>query len=602
MKPVGSRLLFIFFLLLILPCPGQEVVNPKVYNCVYTPVSIRIDGIADEEAWGLAKWSDAFIDIRGKDQPVPYLKTRMKMLWSKHYLYITATMEEHDLWGTLKDRDAIIYHDNDFEVFADPDGDGLNYYELEINVLGTEFDLFLNKAYNKMGRADIGWNMKGLQSAVSTSGTINDPSDEDESWSVEIAIPWEAFDANKRQMPKNGEYWKMNFSRVQWELETKKGRYVKNTDPETGTVLPEHNWVWSAQGVVNMHIPERWGIVEFTGYREPDPSAIPEYWVWSGAPRLRPLHEWDSLLNVLEQAGIHGLLLAADTLVLKKVIPLAEKHNIRVHAWMWTMNSKQAKPEWLSVNRLGKSLADEKAYVDYYKFMCPALPEVQDFIISNTAKLLTIEGLKGIHLDYIRYVDAILPEGLWDKYKLVQEEVQPRFDYGYHPYMRKLYEDKYGIDPLLLDDPGHDSSWLQFRLDKLTETVIRLRDFIRQEDFEVSAAVFPTPSMSRTMVRQDWDKWGLDFYFPMVYHGFYNEDADWIKSVVEENKKSLPTGSRVFCGLFLPDLLEGDDLEEAAEAARLGGADGIAFFDLNAITPSLLQKIKKITGYEKQKP
>ncbi|MEA3446532.1 MAG: hypothetical protein U9R19_17590, partial [Bacteroidota bacterium] len=39
---------------------------------------------------------------------------------------------------------------------------------------------------------------------------------------------------------------------------------------------------------------------------------------------------------------------------------------------MWAMNRGEASDEWLSANALGQSLADEKAYVDYYKFMCPA--------------------------------------------------------------------------------------------------------------------------------------------------------------------------------------------------------------------------------------
>jgi hypothetical protein len=29
--------------------------------------------------------------------------------------------------------------------------------------------------------------------------------------------------------------------------------------------LAEDNWVWSPQGLINMHVPERWGWVEFAG-------------------------------------------------------------------------------------------------------------------------------------------------------------------------------------------------------------------------------------------------------------------------------------------------------------------------------------------------
>jgi hypothetical protein len=30
------------------------------------------------------------------------------------------------------------------------------------------------------------------------------------------------------------------------------------------TDLPEFNWVWSPQGLINMHYPEMWGLVQFT--------------------------------------------------------------------------------------------------------------------------------------------------------------------------------------------------------------------------------------------------------------------------------------------------------------------------------------------------
>ena len=36
------------------------------------------------------------------------------------------------------------------------------------------------------------------------------------------------------------------------------GKYVKVKG------RPEHNWVWSPQGVIDMHRPERWGYLQFS--------------------------------------------------------------------------------------------------------------------------------------------------------------------------------------------------------------------------------------------------------------------------------------------------------------------------------------------------
>lgn len=580
-------IILLFFMVLFLQCSAPDTNNkPKTFVSNYSSHPINIDGIIDESQWQKTSWSEDFIDIEGIEKPTPPFRTRMKMLWDRHYLYIAAELVEPHLWATLTDHDAIIYRDNDFEVFIDPDGDGLNYYELEINAHGTVLDLFMKKPYNKKGKANIFWDFTGLKSAVSLQGTLNKPTDIDASWTIEIAIPWIDFTANDRMPPENGEEWRINFSRVHWDTEIVNGSYQKMDKPE-------HNWVWSAQGEINMHIPERWGYVKFEEKPEIEFSDAPKFWIWIGANKSNSEREWDSTFRALKEAGITGILMSSDSIVLRKAIPIANRLDMEVHAWFWTMNMGDANPEWLSVNQLGKSLAEEKAYVNYYKFMCPAIPEVGTFIKNKMEGLARIEGLQGIHMDYIRYVDVILPVGLWYKYGLVQDHIMPEFDYGYHPYIRNLYKEKYGYDPLEIENIAHDSVWLEFRLNVLNKTVFGLRDFVNSNGMNISSAVFPTPEMSREMVRQDWGNWGLDYYFPMVYHNFYNEDIDWIRKVMVENKASVPKDSKVFCGLFLPALKRGDDLSKAINAAFDGGADGVAFFDANALTKDQLIQISK---------
>jgi hypothetical protein len=175
-------------------------------------------------------------------------------------------MEEPDLWATLTARDSVIFQDNDFEVFIDPDGDTHAYYELEINALGTVWDLMLIKPYRDGGPAIHAWDIAGLQSGVDVRGTLNRPGDNDAGWSVEIAMPWNILReaAPARKPPQPGDHWRMNFSRVQWHLDVADGRYSRRFKPgSTKDLLPENNWVWSAQGAINMHMPERWGLVQF---------------------------------------------------------------------------------------------------------------------------------------------------------------------------------------------------------------------------------------------------------------------------------------------------------------------------------------------------
>lgn len=180
------------------------------------------------------------------------------MLWDDTYFYVAADMEEPHIWATLTERDSVIFQDNDFEVFIDPDWDNHRYFELEINVLGTEWDLRLDKPYRDGGEADTAWDIEGLRSAVNIRGTLNYPSDVDDGWSVEIAIPWPSLQdwAGVPCPPSQGDQWRINFSRVEWRTEVVDGNYRKLEGPED-------NWVWSPQGAIDMHRPEKWGIVQF---------------------------------------------------------------------------------------------------------------------------------------------------------------------------------------------------------------------------------------------------------------------------------------------------------------------------------------------------
>jgi hypothetical protein len=242
------------------PMTAGDGDGARHYVCHRANGAVVIDGRLNEPAWADAPWTDWFVDIEGDVKPKPRLATRAKMLWDDRYFYIAANLEEPHVWGTLEKRDQIVFHDNDFEVFIDPDGDAREYYEIELNALNTIFDLFLERTYLDGGPADHDWNLEGLKTAVHIDGTLNDPSDVDRGWSLELAMPWRslAVYAHTPAPPHSGDTWRVNFSRVEWRHRIADGRYEKVPD------TPEDNWVWSPQGQINMHIPERWGHVTFS--------------------------------------------------------------------------------------------------------------------------------------------------------------------------------------------------------------------------------------------------------------------------------------------------------------------------------------------------
>jgi hypothetical protein len=250
--------------------------NPETYLVLQAVDDIVIDGVINNNEWSNAPWTSDFVDILGPSGEAPRFQTRVRMLWDDNYFYIAAEMEEPHIWGKLTERDSVIFYDNDFEVFIDPDDDTHLYYELEMNALNTVWDLLLVTPYRDGGPAVDEFDTSGLITAVQVNGTINDPSDVDTGWSVEIAIPWTALNqiAGVACPPDAGDRWRVNFSRVQWQVNDVDGEYFKVPDSH------EDNWVWSPQGLVNMHYPEMWGIVEFYGSVIPAPGTTVDINEW----------------------------------------------------------------------------------------------------------------------------------------------------------------------------------------------------------------------------------------------------------------------------------------------------------------------------------
>ena len=238
--------------------------TPRQYTVVFNPAAPIVDGKLNDAVWQNVPWTEHFKDIEGDKRQAPTWNTRAKMTWDDQGLYIAAELLDPHVWAYLKNYDDIVFYDNDFEIFIDPDNDTHRYYEFEVNALNTMFDLFMPKPYRNGSGAMIVYNASGMKWAVDIQGTLNDPSDTDKGWTTEIFIPFSALTiGNSPKIPLDGDFWRINFSRVEWDTEVKDGKYVKKKDTN-GKNLPEHNWVWSPQGVINMHFPERWAYLFFS--------------------------------------------------------------------------------------------------------------------------------------------------------------------------------------------------------------------------------------------------------------------------------------------------------------------------------------------------
>lgn len=237
----------LLFTLIPLLAFSVEALCQPAYPVFRTAGRMKIDGKMDEPSWTKAAPLSPLSDIRGdRNLPLPTKNTTVKMLWDDEYLYIGAYLEEDNVVANLYQRDTIVWKENDFEIFLDPDGDGEGYFEIEISARGTVLDLIMDRPYSRGGNFYSGWDCPGMVLATSIDGTPNRPSDTDKGWGLEVAIPrrslmW-GFDS-----PSDHPLWRMNFSRVE---------YIRDDGVE-------ENWVWAPTGKVDIHLPEKWGYVHF---------------------------------------------------------------------------------------------------------------------------------------------------------------------------------------------------------------------------------------------------------------------------------------------------------------------------------------------------
>lgn len=251
---------------------------------------IKIDGKLDEPAWKNAPILTPLKDIEGPaTTKTVYLNTTVRMRWDSEYLYLGAIMEEPQAWATINYHNGLLFTENNFEFFADPSGNNQYYKELEFNAHNMNWNLMISKppldggisicnvsdptvcVYHDQNNETYDIDSRGMKTAVTVDGTLNDPSKGSKSWTFEAKFPLkELAKYHTCSIPPNhGDFWHMNVMRVEWHLHAERLEdgtliYVKDAGRKC------HNWAWQPTGVVNIHLPDRWGYLRFAD------EAVPE--------------------------------------------------------------------------------------------------------------------------------------------------------------------------------------------------------------------------------------------------------------------------------------------------------------------------------------
>ena len=314
-------------------------------------------------------------------------------------------------------------------------------------------------------------------------------------------------------------------------------------------------------------------------------------WTWIN-PNLKDTDaELETRYTNFKSAGITGIFFENDS---ERHFRTAKKPGLEAHRWIWTMNRAElltTHPDWYACSRNGDSCVDRPPYVNYYRWLCPSREEVHQYLQSQVEDILSKDYVDGIHLDYVRYCDVILPVNLWANYHIEQTKELPEYDFCYCDVCKAKFKTQYGYDIADIQYPEASLSLRLFRYNNITAIVNGISAIAKQHKKHITAAVFPTPEIARRNVRQDWTNWQLDGVCPMTYHGFYKEKVGWIGDAVAEGVHFLAGAFPLYAGLYLPDFKSDDELRQGIAVAMKNGASGVSFYgNVTDVTLNILKE------------
>ena len=235
----------------------QAQTTPPSLVAQFTKTAPTIDGDLSEDAWGNTPRTDRFVQTLNGSAAT--FKASARVLYDDDKLYFAVEVQDDDLRATDTEHDAHLWKQDCVELMIDPDGDGLNYFELQVSPKGVVFDTRYDSRRKPQPFGHTKWQSQ-LEQAVVVAGTLND-ANADRGYTLEAALPFAALQAGAThtQAPIDQSRWRVNF-------------YVMNSRSNGQRAAG-----WSAPLVADFHVPSRFGHLIFDGVRlsqNPPPPPI----------------------------------------------------------------------------------------------------------------------------------------------------------------------------------------------------------------------------------------------------------------------------------------------------------------------------------------
>ncbi len=222
----------------------------EIFRVSKTDMPMAIDGKLDEEVWQKteSRSLDYFYNV---EKPTDQQNSVFRMLWDEDNLYLFFACEDQYITASERNRDGRPYLDDCAEIFLIPAPDSLDmHYGFELNLYKASNDfIYLADIYQGRRGSVYSYNPE-FEVEVTIDGTMNDNSDLDVGWTMEMAIPLKLFRGMDRFSPvKEGNKWA--FLAIRQE----------RNDAEPGRRLA--STIFPIYGLENIHHANRFGFMEF---------------------------------------------------------------------------------------------------------------------------------------------------------------------------------------------------------------------------------------------------------------------------------------------------------------------------------------------------
>ncbi len=278
----------------------------------------------------------------------------------------------------------------------------------------------------------------------------------------------------------------------------------------------------------------------------------------------------------------------------------AQNEGIQIHAWFccYIESSQNPSdylknhPEALLVNRFGKTNIEEPTWskVDarYSRYwVCASDPGYRSYLTSLMKEVGENYEVDGIHLDYIRYPEAV--EGRY---------------YCYCPRCRDHFKQEYGYE-LPANDVIKNRYYVSIMCENVSNSVEEFSRLAREMGKKISAYVFTDYVTAIEAAYQDWPYFSkfLDTLCPTTYE----VSPDHIRTLVKR-AKSVVAGT---CSLT-PVVLSAPEVVRSREGGRRwsrertidyvlsstkacldSGAQGVVFFIYDGTPPEIREALRR---------